>query len=236
MPEGDTIFRTATRLRPLMVHRHVVSAHHRDPKVDVQPLQNQPVTSIEARGKHLLMYVGDRVIHSHMGMTGSWHVYADDEPWKKPPSRAALSLRMSRVKETNAANQLSVIVCFSPKLLEIIDAERTPTASLVKSPGTRSPGWVFRHRHGNPAISPSWPVHDRRVDHGSNHSVRDRECLQIGSTLPLRAAPTSAHRQSWGCSIENDHEHGRRLDEAKSIRPSTNDSRFASRGSTLGLR
>jgi endonuclease-8 len=53
-------------------------------------------------------------IHSHMGMTGSWHVYRPGEPWRKPTHYAALQL---------AINSLEVI-CFSPRLLELLTADQ----------------------------------------------------------------------------------------------------------------
>ena len=54
----------------------------------------------------------DVVIHSHMGMTGSWHVYRLGQAWRKSASGAELVLLFDR----------AVAVCFSPKLLEVLTA------------------------------------------------------------------------------------------------------------------
>ena len=67
--------------------------------------------AIEARGKHLLIHFdNDLVLHSHMGMTGSWHIYRPGQTWQKPKSRAALIL----------STQSVACACFYPKTLELL--------------------------------------------------------------------------------------------------------------------
>jgi endonuclease-8 len=96
-----------------MQDQAILSARGRHPALPAWSLVGRRVTDVQARGKHLLMRLDDeRVLHSHMGMTGSWHVYASGEPWKKPEGRAALALELV----------FRVCVCFSPKLLELLTA------------------------------------------------------------------------------------------------------------------
>lgn len=115
MPEGDTIFRTAVNLRAAIEGAVVTQTDSRRPDLEQAELGTLKLESVEARGKHLLMRFEDgRVLHSHMGMTGSWHLYHVGEPWKKPARRAELVLTFDRI----------VAVCFSPKLMELL----TPTA------------------------------------------------------------------------------------------------------------
>lgn len=121
MPEGDTIFRTAARLRSCLAGRLIAGAESRRGLTAALPaktLVGKTVIAIEARGKHLLMHLDDgRTIHSHMGMTGSWHVYGPGEAWQKPQRQAELVLT------TDAA----VVVCFSPKLLELLSPAEVRT-------------------------------------------------------------------------------------------------------------
>src|SRR5690606_34177089 len=93
MPKGDTIYRAAVTLRPAMEGGTIVEARLRDRQFEVDRLLGALVRQVEARGKHLLMHLstGD-VIHSHMGMTGSWHIYRPGQPWRKPEHYAALFL------------------------------------------------------------------------------------------------------------------------------------------------
>ena len=115
MPEGDTIFRTATRLRPLLQGRAIVAARARWPDFPADSLVDRVVTSVEARGKHLLIHTDDsRTIHSHLGMHGAWHVYRPGESWQKSERQAALVIETAE----------DVCVCFNPKLLEMLTATR----------------------------------------------------------------------------------------------------------------
>lgn len=112
MPEGDTIYRTAARLRPVLVGKQLTTAITTGIAGDVPSLVGQQVTAVEARGKHLLIRTDNGwTIHTHLGMTGSWHIYAADESWRKPPHRAALVL---------ATGGSGVSVCFSPKTCELL--------------------------------------------------------------------------------------------------------------------
>ena len=111
MPEGDTIHRAATRLKSVMDGQIIEQAESSWLGTNAKSLEGRTVQGVQARGKHLLFVLDDeRVIHSHMGMTGSWHIYRPGEKWQKPVHRAALSLNCPQV----------CVVCFTPKLLEIL--------------------------------------------------------------------------------------------------------------------
>lgn len=111
MPEGDTIHRTAVTLRPWLVGQRIERARGWPDRLDAESIQGATVTSIEARGKHLLLHLEDRrVVHGHSGMTGSWHIYPLGEPWQKPEHRAALVLETERL----------CVVMFTPKTLELL--------------------------------------------------------------------------------------------------------------------
>lgn len=111
MPEGDTIFRTAKRLRAAVDGQSIVAAKSRRTDLDTERMAKVVLEKIEPRGKHLLMHLssGD-VIHSHMGMTGSWHIYRRGDSWRKPSSRAELVLSFERTE----------CVCFTPEILELL--------------------------------------------------------------------------------------------------------------------
>ena len=114
MPEGDTIHRAATRLRAVLNSQTIKRAESRWlGSAAADSLAGCQIREVEARGKHLLIVLEDgRVIHSHMGMTGSWHIYRPGEPWQKPAQRAAIVLECPEV----------CVVCFTPKLLEVLTA------------------------------------------------------------------------------------------------------------------
>jgi endonuclease-8 len=86
MPEGDTIFRAARTLHRVLTGKiverfeSVYAALNRE-----RSLPGRTVESVTSRGKHLLMaFSGDLVLHTHMRMNGTWHVYRPGERWQRP--------------------------------------------------------------------------------------------------------------------------------------------------------
>jgi endonuclease VIII len=119
MPEGDTIFRTATVLRRTLVGGVVRSAQARPGPLllrvpDLSVLGGFRVASVEARGKQLLMTFDDGrhrlTLRTHMRMSGAWHRYRPGEAWRLAQSRATVVL------ETDDA----VAVCFDCPTVELL--------------------------------------------------------------------------------------------------------------------
>src|SRR5687768_2203429 len=89
MPEGDSIFRAARTLNRALAGRTVTrfeSVFARLARVDQDhPLRGRTLERVTPRGKHLLMWFsGDLVLHTHMRMKGSWHLYRPGERWLRP--------------------------------------------------------------------------------------------------------------------------------------------------------
>lgn len=95
MAEGDTILRAARRIDEALRGQEVaVSAPSpRGRAAGVERLDGRTLEAAEARGKHLLLRFGDLVLHSHLGMSGAWHVYGRASDWRKPPGAAWAVLR-----------------------------------------------------------------------------------------------------------------------------------------------
>src|ERR1044071_5606752 len=56
---------------------------------DRHPIVGRTIESVTSRGKHLLIaFSGGLVLHTHMRMNGSWHLYPDGAKWQRPPSDA----------------------------------------------------------------------------------------------------------------------------------------------------
>jgi len=89
MPEGDTIFRAAATLHRVFAGKVVTAFESVLPslaRVDAtRPLAGRTIESVTSRGKHMLMsFSGDLILHTHMRMNGSWHVYRTGERWRLP--------------------------------------------------------------------------------------------------------------------------------------------------------
>jgi endonuclease-8 len=111
VPEGDTIFRTARALDRALGGRALV--RFEAPRLSVRPFpRGTLVEGAEAAGKHCLVRFDDgRMLHTHMGMTGSWHLYRPGERWRRKPAG------MRAVVEVPDW----VAVCFAAPIVELTD-------------------------------------------------------------------------------------------------------------------
>jgi endonuclease-8 len=125
MPEGDTIHRTARTLRAALVDKTVLAA--RSNKLAAGTLIGRSVRAVEAHGKHLLIYFDDgRALHSHMRMTGSWHLYRPGERFRRSEGAARIVLEVSAGEATEF-----VAVCFSAPVVELVHARKDGGAEAV---------------------------------------------------------------------------------------------------------
>lgn len=124
MPEGDTIFRTAEVLRAALAGKVVTALRSPLPALAEAGLPGRRVTAVEPRGKHLLIRFDDgRVLHTHMRMTGSWHVYRPAERWRKPERQARVAIEVEgRPGEAGAAGESLVAVCFNAPVVQLLTA------------------------------------------------------------------------------------------------------------------
>ncbi len=116
MAEGDTILRLARRLDSALAGEELaVSAPNpRGRAAAVERLDGRCLEGAEARGKHLLLHFGELVLHSHLGMSGGWHLYPRGGAWRRPRS-SAWAVLCGRDQEA---------VQFGGPTLRVLSAER----------------------------------------------------------------------------------------------------------------
>lgn len=84
VPEGDTIHRSAGRLRPVLVG-NAVTRFEATRLAGPRPRTGEVVHSVDAVGKHLLIrFSGGLTLETHMRMTGSWRIVAEGGRWPLP--------------------------------------------------------------------------------------------------------------------------------------------------------
>lgn len=117
MPEGDTIFRAATTLRKALAGKCVTA--FRSDAAGVVPraasVVGRTVRSLDAHGKHLLIRFadaagGELILHTHMQIDGSWHVYRPGERWRRAPARARVVIETADL----------VVPCFDAPTVELL--------------------------------------------------------------------------------------------------------------------
>ena len=75
MPEGDTVWHAAKRLRGALAGRILTRSDFRMPRYATTDLTGRQVTESLSRGKHLLTRVeGGVTVHTHLKMEGRWRV------------------------------------------------------------------------------------------------------------------------------------------------------------------
>ncbi|HKO47300.1 MAG TPA: DNA-formamidopyrimidine glycosylase family protein [Polyangiaceae bacterium] len=116
MPEGDTLHRTAHTLGRVLEGQRLVCVRSSIPAIAHAELAGQLVESVCARGKNLLVRFDDgRVLHTHLKMLGSWHVYRPGERFQRPEHQARVILEVSD----------ALAVCFSAPTVRLL----TPQAA-----------------------------------------------------------------------------------------------------------
>lgn len=126
MPEGDTIHRTAETLRRALVDKEVRRYWAYRPELLQPNRAGHRVVSVEALGKNLLIRFDDeRVLYSHMKMTGSWHVYRPGERWRKAEHLARVVIE----------NRDYVAVCFSAPDIELLTSAGAARHAVLASTG-----------------------------------------------------------------------------------------------------
>ena len=126
MPEGDTLHRTAARLRPALVGRPLERFDApRTPRP--HPAAGTTIDAVDAVGKHLLVAFADGWrLRTHLRMSGSWHLYPAGARWQKP---AHLARAVLVVPEWEA-------VCFSAPVVVL---ERAAPTDADRPPGGAPP-------------------------------------------------------------------------------------------------
>lgn len=88
VPEGDTINRAAAALRTALVGRPTLSFEG-SRLIGPHPVAGRVIEAVRSHGKHLeIQWDDELILHTHMRMTGSWHLYHEGERWRRPPRNA----------------------------------------------------------------------------------------------------------------------------------------------------
>lgn len=115
MPEGDTLWRAARTLHGALGGQVVTGFRARRPEVAAAARRlrvvGDTVARVEAQGKHLLVrFARGSALHTHLGMTGSWHLYRPGSRWRRPEHEARAVIETAR----------AVAVCFAAPTVEVL--------------------------------------------------------------------------------------------------------------------
>lgn len=136
MPEGDTVWRQARDLRAVLEGQVLTLSDFRVPAFATLDLSGETVAAVQSRGKHLLMFIGAHVIHSHLSMEGHWDIYplatsARAARWRRPAFTARVVLQTQQVSA----------VGFSLGKLEVLPAAAVSDVVGHLGPDLLGPDW-----------------------------------------------------------------------------------------------
>jgi len=181
MPEGDTVYQTARRLDRALSGQVVSRTDVRVPAYATVDLAGQTVHSVVSRGKHVLMRIGDVVVHSHLKMEGEWRVHRPGERWRRPAHQARIILE----------TPTTVAVGFDLGVLEVFPASEEADRMAYLGPDLLGPDWDAAAAVRRIAASPDTPIAvalgDQRNLAGLGNVYVNELCFLRG-ILPTRPA------------------------------------------------
>ncbi|WP_025156550.1 DNA-formamidopyrimidine glycosylase family protein [Leifsonia aquatica] len=179
MPEGDTVYQAARRLREALEGRVLTATDFRVPRYATVDLSGERVDGVLSRGKHLLMRVGEHTVHSHLKMEGSWEVYRPGERWRHPAFQARAVLR---TEEADA-------VGFLLGILEVVPLSKEQEVVGHLGPDLLGPDWDAEEAVRRIAAHPETPIGvallDQRNLAGLGNVYANELCFLRGM-LPTR--------------------------------------------------
>ncbi|WP_406413569.1 Fpg/Nei family DNA glycosylase [Streptomyces sp. NBC_01614] len=192
MPEGDTVWQTAKRLHTALAGEMLTVSDFRVPRYATVDLTGRTVLDVTPRGKHLLTRIeGGLTVHTHLGMEGSWKVFADQERWTGGPAhqiRVVLAAADARPGRTAVGYRLPVL-----DLLRTTDEHR---AVGHLGPDLLGPDWAPDRALANLLADPARPLGEALLDQrnlaGIGNVYKSELCflLRVTPWLPVGALPT----------------------------------------------
>jgi endonuclease-8 len=143
MPEGDTVWHTAAKLRDGLAGRTLTRCDVRVPRFATTDLSGATVDEVFSRGKHLFIRVGPASIHSHLKMDGSWRVSTDRRVREndhrvrivlEADAVQAAGIDLGQLEILDRADDMSVVAHLGPDLLGADWHAPTAAANLTADP------------------------------------------------------------------------------------------------------
>jgi endonuclease VIII len=180
MPEGDTVFRTAERLRKALVGHTLTRCDVRVPRYATVDLTGHVIDEVRSRGKHLFIRVGPASIHSHLKMDGSWRITSRTN---------RVDYRVRIILETTDIRAIGIDL----GVLEVLERDRDEDAVDHLGPDLLGEDWDADVAAANLTAQPDRRIAeamlDQRVMAGVGNVFCNELCFVSGH---LPTAPVSA--------------------------------------------
>jgi endonuclease VIII len=172
MPEGDTVYRAAAKLRDALAGKTLTRCDVRVPKFATVDLTGVVVDEVLSRGKHLFIRAGDASIHSHLKMDGAWLIGGQLRRVPEHKIRIILETSDSRAGGVDLG------------VLEIMDRAHDMDAVAHLGPDLLGDDWEPRIAAANLIADPDRPLAeallDQRVMAGVGNVYANELCFIAG--------------------------------------------------------
>lgn len=114
VPEGDSVYKFAGRLREALEGREILAAraHGPGPVPQVHRLLGATCDGVETHGKNLfVLFDNGLALRGHLRMYGTWHVYKPGQEWSLPERELRLMLETAD----------SVVANFRAPVIELLE-------------------------------------------------------------------------------------------------------------------
>jgi endonuclease VIII len=183
MPEGDTVYKTATLQNAALAGAVLTGFDLRVPKFATADLTGETVHEVISRGKHLLHRIGGFTLHTHLKMEGAWRTYAPGEKWRRPAFQARAVLTTADV----------VSVGFELGTTELLRREDEEAVVGHLGPDLLGPDWDAADAVSRLAANPDDAIYiaalDQRNLAGIGNVYANEMCFLRG-VLPTRPVST----------------------------------------------
>ncbi|NKY86441.1 DNA-formamidopyrimidine glycosylase family protein [Nocardia veterana] len=183
MPEGDTVYLAAARLRSALAGKTLIRSDFRVPRYATLDLSGHRVESVGSYGKHLFVRTDTLSIHTHLKMEGTWRVYRPGQRWTKPGFTARLVLATSDAEA----------VGFSLGLVQVLPRAEEHTATDHLGPDLLGPKWDSGEAVRRLRAQPEQPIGLALLDQtklaGIGNIYRSEICFarQVHPATPVEA-------------------------------------------------
>jgi endonuclease VIII len=176
MAEGDTILRAKQRLADALVgHEIAVSAPNpRGRAAGIERLDGRVLEGIDTHGKHLIFRFGDLVLHSHLGMSGGWHVYPRRARWRRPRSSAWAVLAGERADAVQFGGPTLRVL---PAGRVAIDPQLARLGPDILAPDFDLDAVVAKFRAADPSRTLGDALLDQRLTAGIGNIFKSESCF-----------------------------------------------------------
>jgi endonuclease VIII len=151
VPEGDSVFRLAARLRRALDGEALASADLRVPRHATADLAGRTVLEHDTHGKHLLQRLsGGLTLHTHLRLDGSWTVTRGG---RAVPRRVQPDVRV-RLSTTTGTTAWGVLI----PVVELVETRDEGAVVGFLGPDPLRPDWDAGEAVARLAADPGRPV------------------------------------------------------------------------------